>query len=519
MSTPGIIPLPGFCGGTYQARSPLSQAEDCINLFPENDGSGTGRATMYMVPGLELYCTLPTGPVQGQIATNFRTFAVSGGVFYEVFDDETFTAWGNVGTGVVSMATNRSPSSTVNVTTDGQIVIIASQQGWIFHLDTNTLAPITDPGFPLMATNVTIIDGYFVVGDYGSQQFNISNLDDGTTWTDSSGLPMYATKEGSSDNLQGVFATRRVLIVFGTQTTEVWWDSGAIFPLQPIQGALLQQGLVAINSPAVMDDQIFWLGSDARGTAQVWGQQNLSPSRVSNFAIENMMSEFQSLDDAVGEVYQEDGHTFYLLHFPTANWLDPVGQFWDSITLCLDKTTGQWHKRGSWDANLGVYHAAVARFHSFSFLPITHVATQPGIVTDGIHLVGDWRNGNLYKQAMNLYDDAGSPKRWVRRAPNLINMNQRNAFYRAELFMQVGTFPQNPNPGWQPLIGLRFSDDGGQTWSNDKVAYAGHTGQYGWRVIWRQLGSGRDRVFEVYGWDPIPVALVEFYIRMVPGNA
>ena len=78
---------------------------------------------------------------------------------------------------------------------------------------------------------------------------------------------------------------------------------------------------------------------------------------------------------------------------------------------------------------------------------------------------------------------------------------------------------QNPNPGWQPLIGLRFSDDGGQTWSNDKVAYAGHTGQYGWRVIWRQLGSGRDRVFEVYGQDPIPVALVEFYVRISPGDA
>ncbi len=508
MGTQPIIPLPGFCAGTYQARSPLSQAEDCINLIPESDGSGAGRATLYAVPGLDDYCELPTAPNQGQIETNYRTFAVAGGIFYEVFDDATFTAYGTVAPGVVSMATNWR-----------QICIIANHLGWIFDLQTNTLTQIVDPGFPVSATNVTCIDGYFVVGNFNSRQFNISQLNDGTQWTDHNGLPMFAQKEGASDDLVAVYATRRTLIVFGFETTEVWWDSGAIFPFQPIQGALLEQGLGSVTSPAVLDDGIYWLGSDRRGPAQVWSQVNLSPVRISNYAIETLIASFASIDDAVGETYQEDGHTYYLLHFPNANYTDLAGGFWDSMTICFDKTTGQWHKRGSWDVNLGVYHAAVARFHTFSFVPIEHRNPAAGVVTDGIHLVGDWRSGKLYKQSMYFYDDAGSPKRWLRRAPNIINLNNRNSFYRAEMLMQVGTVPLPPAPGSNPIVDLRFSDDGGYTWSNDKAAYVGLTGRYKNRVIWRQLGSGRDRVFEVSGEEPIATALVEFYIRISPGNA
>lgn len=522
MSTPGVIPLNGFCGGTYQARSPISNAEDCVNLFPESDGSGTGRATLYGVPGLKLYCTLPTSPNQGQLETNYRTFAVSGGIFYEIFDDETFTAYGPVGavTGPVSMATNGSPATTVNTTTNGQIVIVSSDHlGFVFDLTANTLAPILDFGFPLLATNVTIIDGYFVVGDFGSRQFNISALNDGTTWTDTSGLPMYATKEGNSDNIQAVKATRRVLILLGFETTEIWWDSGGTFPFQPIQGALLEQGLASPYAIAVMDDSLYWLGTDERGNSQVWGQANLSPVRISNYAIENMISEFESIDDAIAEVYQEDGHTFFLLHFPTANWTETNGGgFWDSITLCFDKTTGQWHKRGWWDSANGVYHAAIARFHSFSFVPPSHRQPAPGVLTDGQHLVGDYRNGNLYVQSMDYYDDAGTPKRWLRRAPNTVNLDKRNTFYRFQLFCQVGTVPQYPNPGWNPLVSMRFSDDGGFTWSNDKPAYMGLTGKYKNRVIWRQCGSGRDRVFEVSGSDPIAIALVDAYVRLEPGD-
>lgn len=498
---PGIpsVSLPGFIGGTYQARTPLSQAEECINLFPENDMSGTGRATMYTAPGLVLYVTLPTAPVQGQIETNYRTFAVSGRVFYEIFDDQTAAGYGSVGftPAPVSMATNWR-----------QILIVADHKGWIFDLATNVLTQITDPGFPLFVTNVTCIDGYFVVGEFNSRRFYLSALNDGTIWSDGSGIPFFATKEGAPDNIVSVIATRRTVVLLGFETAEVWVDSGGTFPFTPINGALLQQGNAAVLSPAVLEDGVYWLGTDARGNGQVWANTSLSATRISDFAIETFLGSLSSINDAVGMTYQEGGHVFYSLHFPQ-----------EDKTICFDRTVGKWHKRGSWDSDLGIYHAAVARFHSFSFVPIEHRLPAIGVRTDGIHLVGDYRNGNLYIQSMDFYTDNGAPKRWLRRAPNLINQNQINTFWRLELFCQVGGVPLPPAPGSAPIVSMRYSDDGGITWSNIKAGIMPKTGKYKGRVIWRQLGSGRDRVFEISGSDPIPIALVDFFVRLSAGNA
>jgi hypothetical protein len=77
-----------------------------------------------------------------------------------------------------------------------------------------------------------------------------------------------------------------------------------------------------------------------------------------------------------------------------------------------------------------------------------------------------------------------------------------------------------PGPGpvpFQPQLTLRYSDDGGQTWSNEKKAYGGAIGNYLARVIWRQLGSGRDRVFEVFSTDAIQHIWCEAYLEVTQG--
>jgi hypothetical protein len=51
--------------------------------------------------------------------------------------------------------------------------------------------------------------------------------------------------------------------------------------------------------------------------------------------------------------------------------------------------------------------------------------------------------------------------------------------------------------GSDPQVMLRFSDDGGHTWSNEHWKSMGKIGRYGYRTIWRRLGATmkiRDRV-------------------------
>jgi hypothetical protein len=65
-----------------------------------------------------------------------------------------------------------------------------------------------------------------------------------------------------------------------------------------------------------------------------------------------------------------------------------------------------------------------------------------------------------------------------------------------------------------PKVCLRFSDDGGHTWSNEKWRSAGKTGQFKQRVKWNRLGQFRDRVWEVSGADPVKTVLISAYLEL-----
>jgi hypothetical protein len=62
-----------------------------------------------------------------------------------------------------------------------------------------------------------------------------------------------------------------------------------------------------------------------------------------------------------------------------------------------------------------------------------------------------------------------------------------------------------------PQAMLRWSDDGGHTWSREHWTSLGAIGRYGTRVFWRRLGMTlklRDRVYEVSGTDPTKIVIM-----------
>jgi hypothetical protein len=69
---------------------------------------------------------------------------------------------------------------------------------------------------------------------------------------------------------------------------------------------------------------------------------------------------------------------------------------------------------------------------------------------------------------------------------------------------------------------LRWSDDGGHTWSNEHWTSIGLIGAYGYRAFWRRLGMTRkirDRVYEVSGTDPVKITILGAELRASPTNA
>ena len=127
--------------------------------------------------------------------------------------------------------------------------------------------------------------------------------------------------------------------------------------------------------------------------------------------------------------------------------------------------------------------------------------------------MGDFENGNIYAFDMDVFADNGSIQKWLRswRAiPAGQNNLVRTAHHSLQLDIEAGV-GLNLGQGDDPQVMLRWSDDGGHTWSNEHWMTIGRIGEYFRRVIFRRLGMTlklRDRVYEVSGTDPVKITIM-----------
>ncbi len=471
-------------GQSYVARSVNAADARMVNLFPETVPSPDGKVSAFLnrAPGLRRLANVGTGPVRGLWAYGGYLYAVSGARLYRIDSNWQATSIGAVsGSGPVSMVDNGT-----------QLFIAANPDGYIYDASTTAYAKITDVDFP-GAVTVGYLDGYFIFQEPNSQRFWTSELLDGTQIDPLS----FASAEGMPDNLVSLFVDHREVWLFGTQSVEVWYDAATTpFPLQRIQGAVNELGCAATYSVAKMDNSLFWLGADARGQGIVFRANGYSGQRISTHAVEYAIQSYGTISDAIGFTYQQDGHSFYVLTFPTAQ-----------KTWVFDAATGAWHER-----------AGFANGHF-----IRHRANCQAFFNNEV-VVGDFENGNIYAYDLEVYADGNFPQKWLRswRAlPQDQNNLKRTAQHSLQLDCETGV-GLNVGQGSDPKVMLRWSDDGGHTWSNEHWAGIGKMGAYGFRAFWRRLGMTlklRDRVYEVSGTDPVKITIMGAELDLNGTNA
>jgi hypothetical protein len=132
-------------------------------------------------------------------------------------------------------------------------------------------------------------------------------------------------------------------------------------------------------------------------------------------------------------------------------------------------------------------------------------------------LVGDYQNGAIYAIDNKTYTDNGQTIRRLRRAPHLVTDFNQQYFEMLQLQFQPGT-GLSTGQGADPQAMLRWSNDGGSTWSNEHWRSIGQIGKYKNRVIWRRLGTARDRVFEVVFSDPVKAVIVSANLKANAGD-
>lgn len=460
-----------FAKQTYQARSPAVIYERIVNLYPEvSPDGGRSRVALYGTPGLLLFADCGAGEVREVNYMAPYVYAVVDRAVFQIDSAGAVVACTGdlVADGPVTMANNGT-----------QMAIVAGGNGYI--VEGTNCSQIVDPDFP-GASSVAYIDGYFVFVNADGNQFFISALFDGT---DFDALD-FASAEGSPDQIVRVFVDHREIWLFGTQTTEVWQNTGgADFPFVRVDGAFLERGCAALLSVAKMDNSVFWLGDDLivyRAAAYI-------PQRVSTHGVEEVIRKMAVVSDARAFTYAQGGHTYYVLTFPT-----------EARTFVFDAATGLWHERQSgietydrWRANCGVF-------------------------AYGRTLVGDAESGKVFSLDLDTYTDDGDEIRAVAQTPLIASQSNRRMFNAAfQIVIEPGVgIPSGQ--GANPQMALQWSNDGGSTWSAENWKSMGAQGAMQTRLLWTRLGSFRSRTYRAIITDPVKRVIVGFAPALSEGT-
>lgn len=508
------MPRFGFVGPTYASQSPIADLQRTMNWYPEMIESSEGNSPMalYPTPGLKLFAQL-AGPVRGCLAVTAgpaagTTFWVGAGNLYQVNAAGAATLLGPVGNDFlpVSMATNGSAGNQLCICSAGELYVYnlsALKPCGSIQLAPNTLSG-TIGGLQGFASKVVFCDGYFVVTLANTNIFQVSGLEDGTVWNPLSVQQVSVFPE----NIGGMIVAYRQLWMFGVDGhSQVYYNSGqnAYTPFDVIGAGgvgFMEEGIDAPHSLAVVDNAPFWIGGNVNGAGIAWRANGYTPMRISNHSVETAWASYpQKCRDAVGYSYRQQGHTFWVLRFPSAN--NGYGATW-----AYDTATNMWHERGYWSQKgFTGFSAHLSTCHCWAF---------------NMHLVGDWNSGNVYQMDLAFLTDNGTPIRRTRRAPHICT--ERQWIYHAEMEVQMevgdGPIPPLVDGGGNargPQVMLRWSNDGGRTWGNEHWVSAGQAGAYETRTRWTRLGRARDRVYEIAVTDPIPWRIIEAYLRATPG--
>jgi hypothetical protein len=472
--------------GTIAVGQAIFGANIAQNTVITALGTGTGGTGTYTVSDSQTVASttinsvaspaIVTGAIAG---TTLTVSAVTSGTLKigqtiegsSVTDGTIITAFGtgSGGAGTYTVSASQTVSSTT-----------------IYALNW-TVLPANDGPFEGGGT-VDITDNYFVYNKPDSQLWAASDLLSPITDPLS-----FASKDGSPDDLVSIIVDRREVYLLGEMSSEVWINSGAVpFPFTRIPGTSTQQGIAAQYSMSRMGNSFAYVSKNNRGEAMVVRMNGYFPERISTHAVETTLVN-QNVSNAIAWTYQLEGHEVYVVTFPS------IGT--NGLTWAFDNTTGLWHK-WLYRNNQNEYERHRGNCCAFFNQQV---------------LVGDYENGKIYQLGRNYYTDDGQPIRRIRRAPHITSDLQRQYFHELQIQFQPGV-GLSTGQGDDPQAMLRWSNDGGSTWSNEYWTTIGKQGKYLNRAIWRRLGFSRDKVFEVSISDPVKAVIISANLKAEAGE-
>jgi len=436
-----------FAKGAYN-RSDVGLPQARLqNFYVEKTEGGPSNDARLPRPGLAESYLVGAGPIRGAYQQKGvfggDRFFVSGSQVYR----ETTLLGAIIGDGPARFAASAT-----------QLVIVSGGSAYLY--DGVSFGIITDPDLPSVS-DVTTLAGRFIYTELDTDRFYWSVVNDAQ---DIDGLA-FATAEGSPDANVAMGVLGDELFFFGQVTTEMWFPTGdQDAPYQRTQGRRFERGCASQTSVAVLDNALFWVGNDRI----VYRSGNV-PNRVSTHGIEESLRKCSTIEDCTGFYVTFDGHSFYVLGIP------------DQATYAYDVATQEW---AEWTS----YGRDTFRVTSC-------------VMVDGQAFMGDSDSGQIWTFDPERYTDGSDV---ITGLVSCFYPKSSGVEFNFMVGLQAVRGVGN-GAAPDPIVEMRYSDDGGREWSNWRQTSAGKIGEYGVKGIWRKLAQVRNpgRGYEFRITDPV----------------
>lgn len=526
--------IEGIVGGYNNSNvSKVGRSASC-NFVPESQGTeASAKMILRSISGTELYLEMPESNCRGMYRVS-RGFTGSS-MLYTVYGGHLYLIYENGGhpiayeIGAVSNGISEPVSMCeTNGYGDAHPHLVIADGNQVFAVDT-TLQPgdqvndyraialpfRSDGDTYIRPSHVAYLFGYIVVLDqnsdsfYRSYRYPFEELDAGGNIdydifelekTDNRGSEMPC--EWTADASIALTKAGSYIYVFGERSYQFFhFTSDETYPFQCPDTAAGDIGILAPRSLTAIGTSVYWLGASDIGENGVWMIDKNQISRISTGDIEHEIAALTNKADAVAQVWHENGHIYYALTFRQ-----------DSRTFVYDVVEKLWHMRATYDSSK----------------PNCEGAWRPQYATLAYNKLffGDLHSNALIIQNNNKWTEwDGTPI--VRRRTSGVVTDNFSTWYCDELKLvanvgqlslnQVyGVGVQPPDPNLVPNVALRYSWDGGMTWSDQEIASAGPLGRYDWELCWYGLGMGEAMSVEITTSDPWPMAIVTAKVQGEP---
>lgn len=384
--------------------------------------------------GLTLYTTIGTSPIDGLFVNKDGIdVAVTNGTVY-------------VG-GVACTGNYVMTAGNLCTFAEDSTYIFIGHGGEILKVDpvAKTVSVIHTTTSPDNVTHVAVIQGYLVCNGTGGVIGDTFYTGPSTTADYLSVFEVY-NNESLPDGLLAIMEDGQFIYNFGSNSVEISNNDG-VTPWAKYSLGYIPYGIHAPHSVAKVDNTFIWLGA-ADNALRIIKIQGGKAATIST-PYDTVINAMTTTSDAYGFVAGFDGHTFYILQFPT-----------EEKTLVYHYQMDAWYQWQYWNQTSVSYKPFLGRCHAYN--PTTNT-----------NMIGSRVDGKI--GTMTGFTDFGDLIRFELTSGNITGgtyLQKRAGRMRFQLQRGVTT-----SLTAEPYIMWQHRDDG-NAWSPERKVSLGLKGHY-----------------------------------------